>query len=272
METTLKKISVVASPQVQPTIHAIILEDEPANMELLQTLLERHCSNVKLTGTGESIADGVKLINDSSVKVDVVFLDIRLSDGLAFEMFRFLNKVTFDVIFVTAWDEYFKQACNYYSIGYILKPIDPADLVAAVGKVRHYSDPKEVEEHNLALKGLIAQTKNPQLLTRFPIPTSKGFSFVDLKDIIRLEGFDNYTKIYTKHETLMTSRTIKVFEKVLEPLNFHRIHKQHIVNLANVKQYLRTDSYVEMSDGNSLPVAKRRKASFLKILRDSPFV
>lgn len=260
------------TPSDQGQINAIILEDEQDSMELLVNLLGQHCTNVNIVGTGVSIADGVKLITDPNIQIDVAFLDIRLDDGLAFDMFKFLNKVTFDVIFVTAWDEYFQQACGYYSIGYILKPIDPKDLIAAVAKVRTYSDPIAIQNHNTSITELLNQMKSPHLAGKFPIPTSKGYTFVELDDIIRLEGLDNYTKIYTKKETLMTARTIKVFDKLLEPLNFFRIHKQHVINLRNMKQYLRTDSYVEMIDGANIQVAKRRKTAFLKILKGGPFI
>jgi len=256
----------------QQTVNAIILEDEPNNMELLINMLGEHCAHVNIIGTGVSVADGVKLISNAEVKVDVVFLDIKLEDGLAFDMFKYLQNVTFDVIFVTAWDQYFQQACDYYSIGYILKPIDPQDLIKAVKKVRTYADPRAIQNHNTSITELLNQIKNPHLAGKFPIPTSKGYSFVELDDIIRLEGLDNYTKIYTKKETLITARTIKVFDKILEPLNFYRVHKQHIINLRNMKQYLRTDSYVEMIDGMSIQVARRRKPAFLKILKKSPFI
>jgi len=272
METTTinQATPVVTTPQ--GPVNAIILEDEPNNMELLTNLLGQHCPNVNIVGTGVSIADGVKLISDPTIQVDVAFLDIKLEDGLAFDMFKFLNKVTFDVIFVTAWDEYFQQACEYYSIGYILKPIDAKDLVKAVAKVRVHATPADLQIHNTSITELLNQMKSPHLAGKFPIPTSKGYSFIELDDIIRLEGLDNYTKIYTKKETLMTARTIKVFDKVLEPLNFFRIHKQHIINLRNMKQYLRTESYVEMIDGMNIQVAKRRKTAFLKILKNGPFI
>lgn len=256
----------------QGTINAIILEDEPEGMELLVNMLGQHCPHVNIVGKGVSIAEGVRLITDPKIKIDVAFLDIRLDDGLAFDMFKFLNEVTFDVIFVTAWDEYFQQACGYYSIGYILKPIDPNDLVEAVGKVRSYNSPKAVLEYNTSITGLLDQIQSPHLVGKFPIPTSKGYSFVELDDIIRLEGLDNYTKIYTKTDTLLTARTIKVFDKLLLPLNFFRVHKGHIINLRNMKQYLRAEGYVEMIDGMSIHVAKRRKTQFLKILRGGPFV
>ncbi len=250
-----------------PPINAIILEDEKSNMELLVNYIGEYCTNVHITGTGESVAEGVKLINDPNVKIDVAFLDIRLADGLAFDIFKFLNEVTFDVIFVTAWDEYFQQACGFYSIGYILKPIDVNELVKAVSKVRKRPGLQELN----ALQGLLEQSQSTSFPQRFSIPTTKGYTFVVFDDIIRLEGYDNYTKIYTKKETLTTARTIKVFEEILKPYNFQRIHKQHIINLRNMEQYLRTENYVKTIDGAHLPVAKRRKAAFLKILRNGPF-
>ncbi len=269
---TIQAVPVRTLAKNQGPINAIILEDEDDSMELLVNFLGQYCPNVNIVGTGVSIAEAVKLITDSRVHIDVAFLDIRLDDGLAFDIFRFLNKVSFDVIFVTAYDEYFQQACGYYSIGYILKPIDHQDLIKAVAKVRTYSDPVSLDSRNTSITELVNQMKSPRLAGKFPIPTSKGYSFIELDDIIRLEGLDNYTKIYTKKETLMTARTIKVFDKILEPLNFFRIHKQHIINLRNMKQYLRTESYVEMIDGMNIQVAKRRKTAFLKILKSGPFI
>ncbi len=263
----MKKMAAAKGP-----INAIILEDEEESMELLVNLLGEHCPNVNIVGTGTTIVDGVRLITDTSIHIDVAFLDIRLDDGLVFDMFKFLNNVTFDVIFVTAWDEYFQQACGYYSIGYILKPIDTMDLLSAIAKVRTYTDAQALTNYNISINELMNQVKNPHLAGKFPIPMDKGYYFVELDDIIRLEGLDNYTKIYTKTETLMTSRTLKVFDKLLEPMNFFRIHKQHIINLRCIKYYIRKVYAVEMIDGKNIQVAKRRKAAFLKIMKGGPFI
>ncbi len=257
----------------KPAINAIILENEKP--ETLVTFLEQYCPHVNVLGIGATISEGVRLIKEATAPIDVAFLDIRLDDGLVFEIFKHLDKVTFDVIFTTAWEEYFQQACGYYSIGYLLKPFDPKELVEAVNKVRVYrkEGTDQLEHFNESLRMLLSHLNQTAPASSYPIPTVNGFSFVNLNDVIRLEGFDNYTQIHikTQKNKLTTSRTIKTFEKVLSGYGFFRCHKQHIINLHNIIEYVRADNIIVMSDGARIPLARRRKTEFLKIIRNTPF-
>ena len=116
-------------------IKAVIIDDESAGINNLKNLLTNNCKNVDIIGTAESISTGVKLLNDAAIKPDVAFLDINLPDGLVFQLIDQLHDVDFEIIFVTAYDDFAIRACQYSSIGYITKPIDPDELVKAVERI-----------------------------------------------------------------------------------------------------------------------------------------
>ena len=113
-------------------IKAVIVEDEIKGLNNLKNLIATHCGEIEIIGEARSIQEGTALLNNSSIKPDVAFMDISLPDGLIFQLLNKLRPINFDIIFVTAYEEYAIKACEYSSIGYIVKPIDPDLLKEAV--------------------------------------------------------------------------------------------------------------------------------------------
>ena len=117
-------------------IKAIIVEDEAKGLNNLKNLLAKYCPQIELIGEAKSIVDALELFADPAVKPDVAFMDISLPDGLVFQLIEKLRPINFEVIFVTAYEEFAIKACEYSSIGYIVKPIDPDLLKEAVERIQ----------------------------------------------------------------------------------------------------------------------------------------
>ena len=188
-------------------IHAIIIDDEPAGVSNLTNQLGLHCQDVKVIGTADNIKTGLALINNPSKKIDVAFLDINLPDGLVFSLIDKIEEINFEIIFVTAYDKFAIRACDYSSIGYVTKPIDADDLVAAVTRIpkgKKFSNTKEKLD---VFKGHY----NPNPFRKIGISSMSEVQFVPITDIIRLEADDNMTHFWIKDGRRITaSKTLNI--------------------------------------------------------------
>ncbi len=247
------------------TIHAVIIEDEDRGIANLQNLLAEHCPQVKVVGIARSNEEGKILFENLKVRPDVAFLDISLPDGLVFSLLDNLKPLSFEVIFVTAYGNHAIKACEYSSIGYVLKPINPNDLIEAVKRIRLHES-RQMEQRLEVFKN---QLQQPNTFDKMVVTTLDGYELISYSDIIRLSGEDNYTRIHLKgKEPILVSKTIKFFEEILENKNFFRVHKSHIINLNYISKVVRGDGgYVIMSDGVKIVIAKRRRTYFMEMLK-----
>lgn len=243
---------------------AVLIEDEPISLENLKNMLAEHCPDVEIIATGGSNAQAMAIFENPNLKPNVVFLDISLPDGLIFNALKELDDWDFDIIFVTAFEEYAVRAFQLAAIDYITKPIDPEDLKRAVSRIRNGKSSRTKERLEIVKDQFI----NPNLYDKIAISALDGSHFVRLRDIIRMEGYDNYTHIFLKDEKFTASRTMLHFEDMLRPLNFFRVHKKHLVNLNHIKAFKREDGgTLIMEDGTKLEVARRRKPDFFDAVR-----
>jgi two-component system LytT family response regulator len=246
-------------------IKAIIVEDEIKGLNNLKNLLKKHCDDVEIIGDALNIKEGLELFEDPNMKPDVAFLDINLPDGLVFKMLEELRPIDFEIIFVTAHNEYAVKACEYASIGYIIKPIDPEALMHAVKRIRtdRYSKmDKRLEIFN-------KHYNNPNSFEKMSISALDGIYFLSIKDIVRFEAEDNYTHIYLSGgERITASKTIKAYEEMLHPVNFYRVHKRHVINLNFMRKFVKGDGgYLVMDDGKKIEVSRRRRPAFMEQMR-----
>jgi len=246
-------------------LKAVIVEDEAKGMANLKAQLARFCDDVEVIGAATSLAEAQDLFDDPAFKPDIAFLDISLPDGLVFALLNELRPIDFEVIFVTAHDEFAKKACEYSSIGFISKPIDPDELKAAVKRVRprkHQSTEKRLEVFNQVYN-------NPNAFEKMSIAALDGIYFVNIKDIVRFEAEDNYTHIFLKSgDKITASKTIKAYEEMLQGLNFYRVHKRHVINLNFMRKFVKGDGgYLIMDDGKKIDVSRRRRPSFMEQMR-----
>jgi two-component system LytT family response regulator len=245
-------------------IKAVIVEDEEKSLINLRNMLANECPQVEIIGEARKVEEAVDLLSDPAIKPDVAFLDIRLPDGLVFQLLNQVKPVDFEVIFVTAFDQYAIRACEYSSIGYILKPIDPDRLKDAVSRIR----PRQNNQIESRLDVFTHAYNNPNAFTKLSVFGLDGIYFVNIKDVIRLEAEDNYTHIFLHTgERITASKTIKSYEDLLVPLNFFRVHKRHIINLNFMRKFVRTDGYIVMEDAAKIEVSRRRRPAFIDQMR-----
>ncbi len=243
-------------------IRTVLIDDEKSSLIILEKLLERHVPEVEIVGTAQTVADGIKLIDEQ--KPDLVFLDISMPDGDGFEVLEKVNYKDFDVIFVTAYDQYAIKAFEFAALHYILKPVKPQELVEAVERYKnHKNNLADLEQKLKLLSANLGQKP-----TKLVLPTSSGMHIIDFDDIIRCESSNNYTTFYLKDgKKIVVSKSIQTYEKLLKDSHFCRIHNKHIVNLKYVKKYVRgRGGYVVLANGEQVDVSEGRKKQFLEKL------
>ena len=246
-------------------IRAVIVEDEINGLNNLQNLIRQNCEGVEVVGTANNISEGLQVLGSSGAKPDVAFLDISLPDGLVFKMLNQLRPINFEIIFVTAYEEYAIRACDYSSIGYILKPIDPDALKVAVSRIVL----KRQNEMDRRLELFTNHYSNPNAFTKMSISAVDGIYFVNIRDIVRFEAEDNYTHIFlSSGERITASKTIKSYEELLAPYNFYRVHKRHVINLNFMRKFVKGEGgFVIMDDDMEIEVSRRRRPAFMEQLR-----
>ena len=246
-------------------LKAVIIEDEVKGLSNLKNLLAKYCPQIELLGEARSIEDGMELFADAAVKPDVAFLDISLPDGLVFQLIEQLRPINFDIIFVTAYEEFAIKACEYSSIGYIVKPIDPDLLKEAVERIRPKTD-RQIDDRLNVFNNYF---NNPNAFRKMSISALDGIYFVNIRDILRFEAEDNYTHIYLENgEKITASKTIKSYEELLGPFNFYRVHKRHVINLNFMRKFVKGDGgYLVMDDGKKIEVSRRRRPAFMEQMR-----
>ena len=246
-------------------LNAVIIEDERKGLLNLKSMLNKHCESVEVIGEADGVQSGLELFRDPAIKPDVAFLDININGGKVFQLLNQLEPVDFDVIFVTAYDQFAMKACEYSSIGYILKPIDPDKLVEAVDRVR----PRQAARTSERLQVMQQYASHPNSFEKMSIAALDGIHFVKIRDIIRFEAEDNYTHIFlVGGQRITASKTIKAYEDMLTPFNFYRVHKRHVINMNYMKKFVKGDGgYLIMDDDERIEVSRRRRPAFMTQLR-----
>ena len=248
---------------------AIIVEDEVHGMNNLKSMLKDHCPEIEIIGEARNNQEGRQLLARRDIKPDVAFLDINLPDGPVFNLLNQIRGgIDFDIIFVTAYEEYAIQACQYSSIGYVTKPLDSYDLRDAVGRIK-IGNSNKIEERLDLFK---QQYNHPNAFEKISIFADDGIYFIKMRDIIRCEAESNYTHIYLaggKH--ILSSKTLKYYETMLKGFNFYRVHKRHIVNLNFMTKFVKGDSgFLMMEDGTKIDVSRRRRREFIDSISHNP--
>jgi two-component system, LytTR family, response regulator len=244
-------------------IRSIIIDDEINGAESLQLMLQKCCDGkIAIEAVCNSAKEGFEKI--LSLRPDLVFLDIQMPHMNGFELLAHLPQRDFQVIFTTAFDDYAIQAFKVNAIDYLLKPIDPDDLLQAVSKARK----KIMTEsgRNEQVDQLLRQIKQQRYeVKKLAIPGGDGVTFIELEDIPRIEADSNYTTIYTHAgKKYIVAKTLKEYEELLEDYNFLRIHSSTLINLRYVEKYIRGDGgFVMMKDGSQVEVSRRKKQELI---------
>lgn len=245
-------------------LSAVIIDDESKARATLKELLNSVCTDIEIIGEADGVASGLQLLGN--VQPDVVFIDIQMADGTGFDLLDKLPKLDFYIVFATAFEEFAIKAFRYHAMNYLTKPIDPDDLSKVCQQVKANKSDKLTRQ---GLNRLIESMQN-KTIENITLSTNEGLIFLRLKDIIHLKSDGNYTYFYTKEDgKMMVSRILREFDNLLPDDLFLRIHQSHIINLREVRKFLREDGgYALMSDGTKVPISKRKKDNFLEKLKN----
>lgn len=244
-------------------IRTVVIDDEDHIRDSLIKLLAKHCPQVHVTGTAFSVESGRKIIRE--MQPDLVLLDIQLSDGTGFDLLRSLHIIEFKVIFITAYDQYALQAFRFSALDYLLKPVHPEQLKAAVDHACALIREHFLAQINALQENLKAAGKQEKKLI---VKTTDQIHLLEVKNIVACESDSCYTTVHTMQgEHIMVARTLKDYEEMLSGCGFYRVHKSHLINLAHIKRFDKQDGgYVVLTNEMRFPVASRKKEEMMVLL------
>lgn len=239
----------------------LIIDDEKPTRDFIKRLIDSYHFEVEVFTDGENVATGIDAIK--RLQPDLVILDIQMPDGNGFDVLKSISAINFEVIFITAFQEYAIQAIKFSALDYILKPIDSEELKQAIDNALNTISRKtddsqlNVLQHNMQLNAK----------RKLILKTQESVHIVEIDDIIRCEADKNYTLFYfTNIKKILVSRTLKDFDVLLTGLTFFRAQQSHLINLNYVERYDRQDGTIIMKDGSAIPLSLARKEQFFDIL------
>jgi two-component system, LytTR family, response regulator len=243
---------------------AILIDDKPTNMRLLETLIRNYCPSLEIAATAADLDTAFSSICQHQPQV--VFLDIEMPGGTGFDLLHRFNPVFFEVIFTTAYSEYAVKAFAEQALDYLLKPIDIDALQLAVMKAGRQIGLKRSQDR--LLDYLDSKPKEPGI-SKIALPSLDGYIFVHPADILRCEASGSYTSFYLNDgQKILVSMRLKACEQLLPAALFFRIHHSHIVNLTCIRKYVKgRGGYIQLNDGMELDVAVNRRDEFLDLIR-----
>ena len=241
---------------------AVIIDDEEDSRNILARYLAKYCSDVEVCGFGQSVATGKEVIEKCNP--DVVFLDIEMPYGNGFDLLDSIKEITFETVFVTAFDHYAIQALNQSAAYYLLKPISIDELINAVNKIRCERSGVNYRRHSNVLVDNLRTPVNQRIM----LPTMGGFEIVAINAILYCEAADNFTRFYLEGvaNPLLICKTLKYFEEILKEHRFIRIHRSHLINPDYVVRYNKgKGGSVTMKNNRELEMSSERRHQFLEM-------
>jgi two-component system, LytTR family, response regulator len=243
-------------------LKAVIVDDEEASRDTLKNYLIKYCPDVEVVALADSVKAGIEAIDKH--KPHILFLDVEMPYGNAFDLLEQVKSPGFETVFVTAFSHYALKALNLSAAYYILKPIEIDELISAVNKIKlQKENTKEAFHTKILIENIQAVNKQ---LQKIVLPLIDGFEVIQLKDVIRCDANDNFTDfILADGRKLLICRTLKFYEELLGEFDFLRIHKSHLINVQHVKKYLKgKGGQVVMSNSSVVDVSPNKKEDLMK--------
>ncbi|MCV6629666.1 MAG: LytTR family DNA-binding domain-containing protein [Flavobacteriaceae bacterium] len=236
-------------------LQTLVVDDEKNSRDILQNYIEKYCPQLNFVGSAASIKEAIKFLNSGTI--DLVFLDIEMPFGTGFDLLEQYPNRDFDVVMVTAYDQYAIDALNSHVSYYLMKPIDIDELIEAA---EYVWDTQNKEE---GLEDMVLKT-NKILKGRITLPQQDGFEILETDKILYCKADDNYTEIYTEDTRYVVSKTLKYFEEALKDYTFVRVHKSYLINISKMKKYKKgKGGSVLMSNNKEIVVAASKKKELL---------
>src|SRR5476649_2578734 len=238
-------------------IRSIIIDDEFNNVENLQILLHQYCPEITIVATATNADSGIEAIQ--AHQPHLIFLDIQMPGKSGFELLKAFTGINFEIIFITAYDQYGIQAIKFSALDYLLKPINTNELKLAVEKARQKIITKQ-KDYNIVNLLEYIKSGNKEI-PKIALPTLQEIMYVRVDNIIRCEASNNYTLFYLQNgEKVLVCKTLKEFAELLTPYNFIRTHQSHLVNLHFVKSLLKEDGgSLLLNDRTKVPISRQNR-------------
>lgn len=242
-------------------LNAIIVEDEETSREILRNYLKKYCPNVHILGEASNVDEALVLIRSN--ELDLVFLDVEMPYGNAFDLLDKVGDIDFETVFVTAYNHYAMDALNAHASYYLMKPISIDELIKAVDYVT------EIKTKEDALQDQILVPKTNAVNGKITIPLQDGFEVINTSDILYCKADDNYTEIFLNtNKKKLVSKTLKYFEDALNDTGFARVHKSYLVNVNEIIKYVKgKGGSVILSNGKEIMVSSAKKAELLSYFK-----
>ncbi len=242
----------------------LIIDDENRTRQLIANMIDSFGFDVQTIPEGENVESGIKAIEKHNP--DIVFLDIQMPDGTGFDVLRSIEDKNFVVIFITAHEEFAIKAIKFSALDYLLKPVDPTELEAALKKaIAALQEESEGSQFEALQKNI-----NPHEKRRLVLKTQESVHVVDLDDIIRCEADRNYTSFFlTNNKKILVSKTLKEYETLLSGHHFLRVQQSHLININYVERYdKKNGGAVVMKDGSEVPLSSAKREVFFQTLEN----
>lgn len=244
-------------------IRCVLIDDESNSLEMMEWLLKTYCPQVKIEAMCNAASKGIEAINKH--KPDLVFLDIEMPHMNGFDMLEQFDKLSFDVVFCTAYDQFAIRAFKYSALNYLLKPIDPEDLKETIRRIEEKKTTPSKEQIELLFQN-IKQTVRPTA-QRIALTTGDGMIFVPTQDILYCQAESNYTSVVLAGgKKIVVSKVLKDIDEALSGPDFFRVHNSYLINLNQISKFVRGDGgYVIMTDGATVSISRSRRQEFMEL-------
>ena len=245
-------------------INAIIIDDEADAREALKMAIVKFCPDVDVKASYGIPEEGIAGLRQ--LQPDLVFLDVQMPHLSGFDVLQRLWPPSFDVIFVSAYDQYAIKAIRFSAIDYLLKPVDVDDLLAAIKRVRErISQKSKLFQYESVLHNI---RNGPEKIQRIAVPSAEGIDFFNVDDIVYCIAEGSYTTVVLRgKQNKLVSKNLKDFETLLSDSGFCRVHHSYLINLAHVQKYIKGEGgYVQLTDGHTVDISRRKKEEFLSLL------
>jgi two-component system LytT family response regulator len=240
-------------------LKTLIIDDEPDAVNFIRSIIGEYCPGLAVIGSANNVRDGEKLIREH--QPELVFLDIEMPHGSGFDLLACFPKKMFDVVFITAFNQYALKAIKFSAVDYILKPINISEFIEAVEKA---TEKRAGGMNSQVNYGDLLENLRSAMPVKLAIPTSEGMEYLNTKEIIRIEADRSYCWFFLcDNKKHLVSKNLKEYQDLLSDRNFFRPHNSHLINLEFVRKYVRHDGgYIEMTDGSQIPLSRIKRDLF----------
>ena len=242
-------------------IRCVLIDDESNSLEMMEWLLKTYCPQVQIEAMCNTAGKGIEAIN--KYKPDLVFLDIEMPHMNGFDMLEQFDKLFFDVVFCTAYDQFAIKAFRYSALNYLLKPVDPDDLKETIRRIEEKKAVPSREQLDLLFQNIKQTTKQPVL--RIALTNGDGMNFVPTNEILYCQAESNYTSVVlTGGKKILVSKVLKDIDEALNGTDFFRIHNSYLINLNHIRKYVRGEGgYLIMDDGANISISRSKRQEFM---------